>query len=483
MVIVVSPAYFPSMSVNWDSSRMEDEVFVKTHFSYLNRSVPTGHASGAVDSGKQKEKINMNAVSLENSKPHLQRSRWRESSRRVLRSCSGYCLILFALVTLASTSRAASILGVTDCNSTNLTIQLSQFPQVPLVVTFGGVPVDGTYDYANQTIVVTRPPGMPPGTYLLTVWHDGQQSGQQSSAQLASTNVVLCAIAPCECPPGPTGPAGTVGATGPQGPQGIKGDTGATGQVGPMGLTGATGPAGPAGTNQLSGTNGIAGPAGPKGDTGAVGPAGSIGATGPAGLNGTNGIAGPAGPKGDTGAVGPVGPTGATGATGLTGSVGPIGPVGATGASGPAGTNGVNGTGGSGSSQYGYIYNLAPRTVAIDAVVLFDSNGVLTPGITHTPGSSDIKIVSAGDYKVTFSVSGTEPGQFALFLNGIQVPGTVYGSGAGTQQDNGQCIIAIGANDVLTLRNRSSTAAVGLQSLAGGTQINVNASIVVQKLN
>src|SRR6185503_2008345 len=114
---------------------------------------------------------------------------------------------------------------------------------------------------------------------------------------------------------------------------------------------------------------------------------------------------------------------------------------------------------------------------------LFDSNGVLTPGITHTPGSSDIQIVSAGDYKVSFSASGTEPGQFALFLNGLQVPGTVYGSGAGTQQDNGQCIIAIRANDVLTLRNRSSAAAVGLQSLAGGTQINVNASIVIQKLN
>jgi len=165
---------------------------------------------------------------------------------------------------------------------------------------------------------------------------------------------------------------------------------------------------------------------------------------------------------------------------GQAGATGPAGPAGPT---GPAGTNGLNGTGGGGSSQYGYIYNLTAQTVAIDAVVLFDSNGVLTAGITHGLGSSDIKIVSAGDYKVTFSVSGTEPGQFALFLNGIQVPGTVYGSGAGTQQDNGQCIIAIGANDVLTLRNRSSAAAVGLQSLAGGTQINVNASIVIQKLN
>ena len=80
-------------------------------------------------------------------------------------------------------------------------------------------------------------------------------------------------------------------------------------------------------------------------------------------------------------------------------------------------------------------------------------------------------------------MSGVEPSQFALFLNGAPVAGTVYGSGAGTQQNNGQAIIAIAAGDVLTLRNHSSAAAVTLQTLAGGTQTNVNASIVITKLN
>ena len=80
-------------------------------------------------------------------------------------------------------------------------------------------------------------------------------------------------------------------------------------------------------------------------------------------------------------------------------------------------------------------------------------------------------------------MSGVEPNQFALFLNGALVLGTVYGSGAGTQQNNGQAIIAIAAGDVLTLRNHSSSAAVSLQTLAGGIQTNVNASIVIKKLN
>jgi transposase len=111
------------------------------------------------------------------------------------------------------------------------------------------------------------------------------------------------------------------------------------------------------------------------------------------------------------------------------------------------------------------------------------SNGIMTSGITHTPSTSQIAIITPGIYEVTFSVSVTEPNQFALFVNGLPVAGTIYGSGAGTQQNNGQAIVAFAAADVLTLRNHSSAAAVGLATVIGGTQANVNASIVIKKLN
>jgi hypothetical protein len=133
--------------------------------------------------------------------------------------------------------------------------------------------------------------------------------------------------------------------------------------------------------------------------------------------------------------------------------------------------------------EYAYIYNLTAQSVAVEAAIPFDSDGVMTSGITHGTGSAVINIVNAGTYKVTFSVSGTEPNQMALFLNGVVVPGTVYGSGAGTQQNTGQAIIAIGAGDALTVRNHSSAAAVGLASVVGGTQQNANASVVIEKLN
>jgi hypothetical protein len=134
-------------------------------------------------------------------------------------------------------------------------------------------------------------------------------------------------------------------------------------------------------------------------------------------------------------------------------------------------------------SEYAYIYNTTPESIAIEADIPFSSTGLTTAGITHAPGSADIQITVAGDYKVTFSVSGTEPNQMAIYLNGNPVTGTIYGSGAGTQQNTGQAIFAVAAGDLLTIRNHSSAAAVGLASVIGGTQANANASVTIEKLD
>ncbi len=103
--------------------------------------------------------------------------------------------------------------------------------------------------------------------------------------------------------------------------------------------------------------------------------------------------------------------------------------------------------------------------------------------MTHAPGSSEITFTTAGDYEISFSVSAVEPNQFALFVNGAPLVGATYGSGAGTQQNNGMVIASFVAGDVVSVRNHSSPSAVTLQTLAGGTQTNVNASILIRKLS
>lgn len=150
------------------------------------------------------------------------------------------------------------------------------------------------------------------------------------------------------------------------------------------------------------------------------------------------------------------------------GSTGPPGPQGQTGLQGPPG--GILGA--------AYVYDITPQTVAIEAPIVFDSNGPLN-GVTHTPGSPSIVVTNAGTYGITFSVSGTEPNQFAVFVNGAPNASSVYGSGAGTQQNTGQTILVLAAGDVLSIRNHSSAAAVTLASLVGGTQLNVTASVLI----
>lgn len=134
------------------------------------------------------------------------------------------------------------------------------------------------------------------------------------------------------------------------------------------------------------------------------------------------------------------------------------------------------------TKQYASIYNLSVQTVAIEDDVVFDNNSILTSAFIHVPGSSQISILETGTYKVNFSVSGMEPNQFALFLNGALVVGSVYGSGSGIQQNNGAVLLVASVGDILTLRNHSSAAAVTLSNYIGGTAENVNASMVIEKL-
>ena len=239
---------------------------------------------------------------------------------------------------------------------------------------------------------------------------------------------------------------GPTGATGPTGPTGPQGATGATGATGPRGATGATGATGPQGPQGVAGATGATGPQGPQGVAGA------------------------------TGATGPQGPQGVAGATGATGPQGPQGVAGATGATGPQGPTGPGIAG-----AYAYIYNQGTvQSLEPEEAVAFNNNGLIVGNIQHEPGSTEIFINEPGDYAIVFSVTGVPENQFALFFNGEPVVQSIYGS---DQLTTGFVVIRITAPTVLTLVNHTSVGTVTLPTLVGGTQVVVNASIRIIRLN
>ncbi|HXF78535.1 MAG TPA: IPT/TIG domain-containing protein, partial [Usitatibacter sp.] len=196
--------------------------------------------------------------------------------------------ILFAMTLALSASALAAnkpvITAVTEGMQV-IAIQGSNFVQkngrLDVYVSGSSTPLQ-VLVYSDTQIVTALPPGLEPGSYVLSLVGKGD-NGDDFSFTLGAQ--------------GPKGDTGDAGPAGPAGQTGLKGDTGPAGPQGAKGDTGATGPQGPKGDTGGAGGTGPQGPQGPKGDTGATG------ATGPQGDPGATGPQGPQGPEGPSGPI------------------------------------------------------------------------------------------------------------------------------------------------------------------------------------
>jgi hypothetical protein len=187
-----------------------------------------------------------------------------------------------------------------------------------------------------------------------------------------------------------------------------------------------------------------------------------VGPTGPNGNNGNNGQNGQNGINGDTGPAGPAGPAGDTGATG---------------AAGPSGVGGL----------IAYFWGDAADVLAViagnDGKCLYDfasplNTALLSKGVGQS-GDITVNAGGAGFYKVFFAVDGVEPNAFNVCINGTPQAGSTYGSGAGTQQNRGMCLIAVADGDVVSVRS-SNVSPFGPITLAlAGTTTNTQVVVSV----
>ncbi len=191
---------------------------------------------------------------------------------------------------------------------------------------------------------------------------------------------------------------------------------------------------------------------------------------------GPMGPAGQEGPPGPPGLEGPRGPEGPPGLQGLQGPEGPPGPQGMDGPAGPPGSEGI--------STYAYIYNEKVQVTGVEDDINFDVNGTIVGAIGHEPGASAITLYAAGDFLVSFSVTGKGPYQVALVLS--DCPLMTFGTGEGISQNAGQAVITVEPRDVpavLTLRNHTCLGSICMPTFVGGNQQSVNAWLTVLKLS
>ena len=122
-------------------------------------------------------------------------------------------------------------------------------------------------------------------------------------------------------------------------------------------------------------------------------------------------------------------------------------------------------------------------TVAVGGDLDFPQNGPTSAsGITRT-GVDTFQLAAIGTYKIEFQVSVTEPGQFVVTLQNVEIPSTRVGRATGTNQIYGTCLITTTVvNSIVTIRNPAgNAAALTITPTAGGAGA-VSAHLVIQRL-
>jgi hypothetical protein len=125
-------------------------------------------------------------------------------------------------------------------------------------------------------------------------------------------------------------------------------------------------------------------------------------------------------------------------------------------------------------------------TVGAGIPVEFPRTGPTAGGIARR-NATEFVLPSAGVYKVSFSVSVTEPGQLVIAFDSgsgmVELPYTVIGRATGATTISGEALVkTLASNAAIELRNPTgNTPALTITPVAGGTHA-VAAFLVIQWL-
>jgi hypothetical protein len=123
-----------------------------------------------------------------------------------------------------------------------------------------------------------------------------------------------------------------------------------------------------------------------------------------------------------------------------------------------------------------------PGAVAPGTAVSFPRAGAASGTDIVQSNATTFTLTAAGIYLVTFQVSVTEPGQFVLAQNGVELAQSVVGRATGTSQIVGTSMVTASAGDSLQVNNPAGeSVALTITPLAGGTDP-VSAHLTILRL-
>jgi hypothetical protein len=135
-----------------------------------------------------------------------------------------------------------------------------------------------------------------------------------------------------------------------------------------------------------------------------------------------------------------------------------------------------------GASTYGSFFSNTVQTVAVNSPVLYDTSQNVQ-NINFVPGTGDVQVKEAGLYSFSYMVNTTQACQFTFFVNGVSIPSTATGINKGANLLQMRQTIELNENDVVSIRNYTSSAGTITISIgAGGVLPGVNSILLLWKI-
>ena len=102
-------------------------------------------------------------------------------------------------------------------------------------------------------------------------------------------------------------------------------------------------------------------------------------------------------------------------------------------------------------------------------------------GIQHDPSEEKILVLGDDIFEIIFTVTSSDRNQFAIFVNDVLVPGSIYGTDIARGTNTGMAIMPLVNGDIITIKNFDSQGTVFLNGNVGGSENNTNASITIKR--
>ena len=133
----------------------------------------------------------------------------------------------------------------------------------------------------------------------------------------------------------------------------------------------------------------------------------------------------------------------------------------------------------------GSFNNISAQSVPLEADLVFNAfqnvNGLLWNPTSSNP--EQIKVLEDGVYKIFFLVTTNTAAQFTIMVNGVPLPETTQGTNKGAGQLSIRTLQELRANDIITVRNHSSSVGtVQVSANAGGYLNTIATNVTIFKI-